>query len=157
MVEIDFDGITYYSNLPTKRIFEIDNDLNYIELKNIGFLFLQSIYNSLGIYDLLRKIKLNLKIEYNLNCLTKLLVFEKILDSWSKKKTFENKEYTYIKNNSNEVVFKYKSRINEITLTYKNEDGTESKKITKEKEIIYWSKKHYEKELHQNKKFIEYL
>ena len=27
----------------------------------------------------------------------------------------------------------------------------------KEKEIIYWSKKHYEKELHQNKKFIEYL
>lgn len=31
--EIDFDGITYYSNLPTKRIFEIDNDMNYIELK----------------------------------------------------------------------------------------------------------------------------
>ena len=31
------------------------------------------------------------------------------------------------------------------------------KKNVKEKEIIYWSKKHYEKELHQNKKFIEYL
>lgn len=351
--EIDFDGITYYSNLPTKRTFEIDNEMNYIELKNIGFLFLQSIYNSLGIYDLLREIKSNSKIEYDLNGLTKLLVFERILDPQSKKKTFENKDkflfpiadsndinqiyrtldvlsenskkiqnrmntkiknssigrntsltyydvtnyffetmygdediyefdenneiikdengepiiakkgfrkkgvskenskgpivqmglfidnngipvshklfpgntqdkttfkdvlendinemnlgkiitvadngmntqenkylivekgngyivsksvkkswksqrdwaledkdYTYIKNNSNEVVFKYKSRINEITLTYKNDDGTKSKKIIKEKEIIYWSKKHYEKELHQNKKFIEYL
>ena len=43
-----------------------------------------------------------------------------------------------IKNSSGEVVFKYKSRINEIELTYKNEDGTKSKKIVKEKEIIYW-------------------
>ena len=351
--EIDFDGITYYSNLPTKKAFEIDNEMNYIELKNIGFLFLQSIYNSLGIYDLLREIKSNSKLEYDLNGLTKLLIFERILDPQSKKKTFENKDkflfqvadsndinqiyrtldvlsenskkiqnrmntkiknssigrntsltyydvtnyffetmygdddtyeldenneiikdendepiivkkgfrkkgvskenskgpivqmglfidnngipvshklfpdntqdkttfknvlendvdemdlgkiivvadngmntqenkylivdkgngyivsksvkkswksqrnwalsednYTYIRNASNEVVFKYKSRINEITLTYKNEDGTKSKKTVKEKEIIYWSKKHYEKELHQNQKFIEYL
>lgn len=351
--EIDFDGITYYSNMPVKRTFEIDNDRNYIELKNIGFLFLQSIYNSLGITELLNRIKSDSKIEYDLNGLTKLLVFERILDPQSKKKTFENrnkylfdvvnsddinqiyrtldvlaenskriqnrmntkiknssigrntsltyydvtnyffetmygdddiyeldenneivkdendnpiivkkgfrkkgvskenskgpivqmglfidnngipvshklfpgntqdkttfkdvlendidemnlgkiitvadngmntqenkyiitekgngyiisksvkkswksqrewaledKDYTYIKNNSNEVVFKYKSRINEITLIYKNEDGTKSTKIVKEKEIIYWSKKHYEKEQNQNKKFIEYL
>ena len=351
--EIDFDGITYYSNLPTKRTFEIDNEMNYIELKNIGFLFLQSIYNSLGIYDLLREIKSNSKIEYDLNGLTKLLVFERILDPQSKKKTFENRnkylfqlvdsddinqiyrtldvlsqnskkiqnrmntkvtnssigrntsltyydvtnyyfetmygdddvyeldenneiikdengnpiivkkgfrkkgvskensdgpivqmglfidnngipvshklfpgntqdkttfknvlekdidemdlgkivvvadngmntqenkylivnkgngyivsksvkkswnsqrewaldenDYNYIRNNSNEVVFKYKSRINEITLTYKNSDGTKSTKTTKEKEIIYWSKKYYDKEVNQNKKFIEYL
>ena len=351
--EINFDGITYYSNLPTKKVFEIDNEMNYIKLKNIGFLFLQSIYNSLGIYDLLREIKSNSKLEYDLNGLTKLLVFERILEPASKRKTFENrdkflfqvvdsndinqiyraldvlsenskkiqnrmntkiknssigrntsltyydvtnyffetmygdddayeldenneiikdengepiivkkgfrkkgvskenskgpivqmglfidnngipvshklfsgntqdkttfknvlendvdemdlgkivvvadngmntqenkylivdkgngyivsksvkrswksqrdwaleeKDYTYIRNASNQVVFKYKSRINEITLTYKNEDGTKSKKIIKEKEIIYWSKKHYEKELHQNQKFIEYL
>ncbi len=32
----------------------------------------------------------------------------------------------------------------------------EDEKI-KEKEIIYWSKKHYERELHQNEKFLEYL
>ncbi len=351
--EIDFDGITYYSNLPTKKVFEINNEMNYIELKNIGFLFLQSIYNSLGIYDLLREIKSNSKLEYDLNGLTKLLVFGRILDPASKKKTFENKDkflfqvvdsddinqiyraldvlsknskkiqnrmntkiknssigrntsltyydvtnyffetmygdddtyeldenneiikdennepiivkkgfrkkgvskenskgpivqmglfidnngipvshklfpgntqdkttfknvlendvdemnlgkiivvadngmntqenkylivekgngyivsksvkkswksqrdwaleekdYTCIRNASNEVVFKHKSRINEITLTYKNEDGTKFKKTIKEKEIIYWSKKHYEKELHQNQKFIEYL
>lgn len=87
------------------------------------------------------------------------IVSKSVKKSWSKLSdwTLEDKDYTYIRNNSNEVVFKYKSRINEITLTYKNEDGTKSTKTVKEKEIIYWSKKHYEKELNQNKKFIEYL
>ena len=65
--------------------------MNYIELKNIGFLFLQSIYNSLGITDFLNIIKSDSKIEYDLNGLTKLLVFERILDPQSKKKTFENR------------------------------------------------------------------
>ena len=351
--EIDFDGITYYSNLPTKKTFEIDNEMNYIELKNIGFLFLQSVYNSLGINQYLTQIKSRSKIEYDLNGLTKLLVFGRILDPQSKKKTFENRgkflfpfvksedinqiyrtldilsenskkiqnrmntkiknssigrvtdltyydvtnyyfetmygdddvyeldenneivkdekgqpiivkkgfrkkgvskegkkepivqmglfidnngipvshklfpgntqdkttfknvlekdvddmdlgrivvvadngmntqenkylivnknngyivsksvkkswkkmgpwaldntDYTEIKNSFGDVVFKYKSRINEIELTYKNEDGTKSKRKVKEKEIIYWSKKHYEKEVNQNRKFIEYL
>lgn len=79
--------------------------------------------------------------------------------SWTKMGSWalDDNDYTKIKNASGEVVFKYKSRINEIELTYKNADGTKSKKKIKEKEIIYWSKKHYEKELHQNKKFIEYL
>ena len=351
--EIDFDGITYYSNMPVKKTFEIDNDKNYIELRNIGFLFLQSIYKSLGINQFLNQIKSTSKIEYDLNGLVKLYVFNRILNPSSKLKAFENKNkylfpitscenekdiykpldvlakyskkiqnrmntkiskssigrnteltyydvtnyyfetmygdddiyeldengeikkdskdnpiikekgfrkkgvskenrkepivqmglfidnngipvshklfpgntqdkttfknvlendvdemnlgrivivadngmntqenkylivdknngyivsksvkkswtklrefaldddgYSEIKNSCGEVVFKYKSRINEITLTYKNEDGTKSSKTVKEKEIIYWSKKHYEKELHQNKKFIEYL
>lgn len=87
------------------------------------------------------------------------IVSKGVKKSWTKigPWALEDKDYTEIKNSSGEVVFKYKSRINEIELTYKNEDGTKSKKIGKEKEIIYWSKKHYEKELHQNKKFIEYL
>ena len=87
------------------------------------------------------------------------IVSKSVKKSWTKigPWALEDKDYTEIKNSTGEVVFKYKSRINEIELTYKNSDGTKSKKIVKEKEIIYWSKKHYEKELHQNKKFIEYL
>ncbi len=87
------------------------------------------------------------------------IVSKSVKKSWTKIGPFalENKDYTEIKNASGEVVFKYKSRINEIKLTYKNPDGTKSKKTIKEKEIVYWSKKHYEKEVHQNKKFIEYL
>jgi len=351
--ELNFDGLTYSTKTPKQKVFEFDNDQNYIELKNIGFMFLNSIYSQLGIDDVLIKVKSDSKIEYDLNGLTKLFVFGRILEPQSKKKTFENKDkylfpvtthedeitmyraldvlsenskkiqnrmntkiknssigrvtnltyydvtnyffetmygdddiyeldenneivkdeqgnpiivkkgfrkkgvskenakglivqmglfidnngipvshklfpgntqdkttfknvlendvdemdlgrivvvadngmntqenkylitekgngyivsksvkkswtkigpwalenkdYTEIKNSSNEVVFKYKSRINEIELTYKNPDGTKSKKTIKEKEIVYWSKKHYEKELHQNKKFIEYL
>lgn len=351
--KIDFDGIYYTNKLPEKRTFEIDNDKNCIELKNIGYFFIESIFNNLGIYDLLREIKSNSKIEYDLVGLTKLYVFNRILNPSSKLKAFEsrndylfpitscesdkeiykpldildkyskqiqnrmntkikkssigrNTELTYYdvtnyyfetmygddeiyetdeegnikldkkgtpviiepgfrkkgvsKENRNEPIvqmglyidnnglpvsyklfpgntqdkttfknvleneldemnlgrivvvanngmntqenkylitykgngyivsksvkkswtklkewaledkdyikqenssgvttFKYKSRINEIELVYKNEDGTKSKKIVKEKEIIYWSKKHYDKEVFQNKKFIEYL
>lgn len=87
------------------------------------------------------------------------IVSKSVKKSWTKLRDFalDSDGYSEIKNSSGEVVFKYKSRINEITLTYKNEDGTKLSKTVKEKEIIYWSKKHYEKELHQNKKFIEYL
>lgn len=87
------------------------------------------------------------------------IVSKSVKKSWTKigPWALEDKDYTEIKNKSGQVVFKYKSRINEIEITYKNADGSKSKKITKEKEIVYWSKKHYEKELHQNRKFIEYL
>ena len=87
------------------------------------------------------------------------IVSKSVKKSWKKMGPWalDNTDYTEIKNSFGEVVFKYKSRINEIELTYKNEDGTKSKRKAKEKEIIYWSKKHYEKEVNQNKKFIEYL
>lgn len=351
--ELNFDGLTYSTKTLTRNVFEFDNNQNYIELKNIGYFFLNDFFEKLGINNVLNRIKSDSRIEYDLNGLTKLLVFGRILEPQSKKKTFENKDkylfpvttcddlndiykvldvldknskkiqnrintkiknssigrvtnltyydvtnyyfetmygdddiyeldenheivkdekgkpiivkkgfrkngvskenskgpivqmglfidnngipvshklfpgntqdkttfknvlendvdemnlgrivvvadngmntqenkylitekgngyivsksvkkswtkigpwaledkdYTEIKNSSKEVVFKYKSRINEIELVYKNPDGTKSKKTIKEKEIVYWSKKHYEKELHQNKKFIEYL
>ena len=87
------------------------------------------------------------------------IVSKSVKKSWKSQREWalDEKDYKVITNKNKEVVFKYKSRINEITLTYKNGDGTKSTKKVKEKEIIYWSKKHYEKELHQNKKFIEYL
>ena len=87
------------------------------------------------------------------------IVSKSVKKSWKNMREFalENNGYTEIKNDLKETTFKYKSRINEIKLTYKNADGTKKTKVIKEKEIIYWSKKHYEKEVSQNKKFIEYL
>ena len=87
------------------------------------------------------------------------IVSKSVKRSWTKigPWAMDNDGYTEIRNSSGEVVFKYKSRINEIELVYKNHDGTKTKKTVKEKEIIYWSKKHYERESQQNKKFIEYL
>lgn len=351
--EIDFDGITYTSKINHQKKFLIDDEHNYIELKNIGYFFLNSIYQSLGIGEILNKTKSDSRIKYDLNGITKLLVFDRILHPSSKKKAFEQKDeymfpiteceeleniykaldvldakskaiqmrmntkikkssigrntdltyydvtnyyfetmygdediyeldedgnilkdskdkpiikepgfrkkgvskenrkepivqmglfidnnglpvsfktfpgntqdkttfrnvletdveemnlgkvvvvadngmntqenkflildqgngyivsksvkkswtklgpwalddsdYTTITNSFGEVVFKYKSRINEIKLTYKNKDGVKASKVVKEKEIIYWSKKHYDREVIQNQKFIEYL
>ncbi len=70
----------------------------------------------------------------------------------------DNSGYYNIKGSNNGIVFKYKSRIIERTISYTDkETGIKHSKKIKEKEIIYWSKKHYERELHQNEKFIEYL
>ena len=87
------------------------------------------------------------------------IVSKSVKRSWKSQREWalDENDYKVITDKNNEVVFKYKSRINEITLTYKNTDGTKSTKKIKEKEIIYWSKKHYEREFNQNKKFIEYL
>jgi transposase len=49
--------------------------------------------------------------------------------------------------------FKVKSMIRERVI--KDEFG--KKKTIKEKLVCYWSKKHYDKEVHENEKFIEYL
>jgi len=49
--------------------------------------------------------------------------------------------------------FKVKSKIR--TRKIKDEDGREME--IKEKLICYWSKKHYDKEVHENAKFIDYL
>lgn len=59
--------------------------------KNIGYIFLNQIYNELGIDALLNRIKSDSKMEYDLNGLTKLFVFGRILNPQSKKKTFKNK------------------------------------------------------------------
>lgn len=87
------------------------------------------------------------------------IVSKSVKKSWTKLRDWalDDNEYIHTKNKFMETTFKYKSRINEIKLTYKNQDGTKSTKTIKEKEIIYWSKKHYNREVLQNEKFIEYL
>lgn len=87
------------------------------------------------------------------------IVSKSVKKSWKELRDWalDNADYTEMKNSLGQVIFKYKSSAKEIELIYKNADGTKSKKKIKEKTIIYWSKKHYEKELHQNQKFIEYL
>ncbi|MDR2571340.1 MAG: IS1634 family transposase [Oscillospiraceae bacterium] len=61
--------------------------------------------------------------------------------------------YDYTYNKQNEMVFKSKSRKYKRRL----EDQDGNSVTIFEKEIIFWSKKHYERELRQNEKFIEYL
>ena len=61
--EIDFDGLKYTSKKEVKNVFEFDNDQNYIELKNIGYLFLNSLFNELGINEVLNRKKNDSRIK----------------------------------------------------------------------------------------------
>lgn len=89
------------------------------------------------------------------------IISKSVKKSWSQMSDWvtNDNDYTSIRNSLGEIVFKYKSRIYERTLKSKEKDenGKNKEIKVKEKEIIYWSKKHYEREYHQNIKFLEYL
>ena len=94
--ELKIDGLDPYEFRARAKLYSNSlyskSDYSYLNPRNIGYFFLESIYNNLGIYDLLREIKSNSKIEYDLNGLVKLFVFDRILDPSSKLKTFKNKD-----------------------------------------------------------------
>ena len=61
---------------------------------------------------------------------------------------------------SNDVVFKSKSRIVQKIVkssTEKDERGRYKKIITKEKQVVFWSKKFYDKEMRDHQKFTDYM
>ena len=54
----------------------------------MGYKFLESVYEDLGISQAIRLLKSRSKIEYDVDGILKLLVFNRILDPKSKKKCF---------------------------------------------------------------------
>ena len=127
--ELNFDGLTYENcELKVKNIFEFDNDQHYVEFKNIGYFFLNSIFNQLGITDVLNRIKNDSKIEYDLVGLVKLLVFERILNPASKKRTYENKDkYIFSVVDSNQIKEIYRS----LDVLDKNSEKIQNRMNTK--------------------------
>lgn len=57
---------------------------------NVGYLFLKHIYYSLGIDKICSKISSKYKIDYNLNEILSMLVFERIISPGSKKSSLED-------------------------------------------------------------------
>lgn len=75
-------------------ILEVDkeNDLScYCAPKNIGYFLLDGLYDGLGIYEVLNLHKSRSKIKYDINGLTKLLIFGRVLSPDSKLKTHKSK------------------------------------------------------------------
>jgi hypothetical protein len=78
--------------------------------KNIGYFFLDSLYDSLGIYDVLSLAKSRSGIEYDLNGLAKLLVFGRALEPGSKQMTFKGRdEYLFPVANSENLIEIYRT------------------------------------------------
>ena len=78
-------------NLNTKPIDEFNSK------KNLGYVILKNIYNELDIFSFLNEKNKNLKINYRLNDIFKLLVFSRILYPDSKLATYNNKDIFFDK------------------------------------------------------------
>jgi transposase len=78
--------------------------------KNLGYFILDSLYDQLGIYDVLNLQKSRGKIEYDLNGIAKLLVFGRVLWPDSKKTTYEQKEnYLFDVTSSDNLIHIYRA------------------------------------------------
>ena len=81
-------------NLPPKLTINTKKQLenNSINRKNFGYAVLSKIYHELELDKFFINRQRHLNIKYSLNNIVKLLVFSRILNPSSKKKTFENKD-----------------------------------------------------------------
>jgi hypothetical protein len=100
---------------PVRNRVVIEYDLEkeddcFSDPKNIGYFLLDAIYDTLGIYDVLNKHKSMTKIEYDLNGLSKLLVFGRVLNPDSKVETFNTrKEYAFDVTSSDNLIEIYRA------------------------------------------------
>ena len=65
--------------------------------KNLGYVALSKIYHDLGIHTFLKNRQRHTKSGYDANAIMKLLIFSRLLEPGSKKKSFENKEMFFEK------------------------------------------------------------
>jgi transposase len=85
------------SEVPEESVLTISLDKNnpadcFSNPKNIGYFLLDSLYDKLGIYDVLNLHKSRSKIKYDLNGLAKLLVFGRVLNPDSKSATWQERD-----------------------------------------------------------------
>ena len=78
--------------------------------KNAGYFLLDSLYDALGIYDVLNLEKSRSRTEFDLNGLTKLLVFGRVFDPASKLATWHSMErYLFAVASSDKLIEVYRS------------------------------------------------
>ncbi len=80
--------------LEDSPLFKLKIDLTQISnktTKNIGYIFLESIYNELNIPSFIKDYSNSYNFNYDLNDILKLLIFSRAINPSSKKKTFESK------------------------------------------------------------------
>lgn len=85
----------------TKRLKEekkepLNIDLNKLQTLdkrpvNYGYVFLERLYNKIGLSDFVKNYQKRLKCQYDLDDILKLMVFSRCLNPGSKKKAYENK------------------------------------------------------------------
>lgn len=100
------DPIAHFKEIAKARNSEeinklLINHLNTIEIeensvnKNLGYCVLKKLYKELGLEELLKDVKANSKIKYNLNDIFSMLVYMRIIKPGSKKNSYENRNMLF--------------------------------------------------------------
>ena len=84
-VKIDFD----------EKVLSSDDLVSSSNLRNIGYFFLQAVYNDLGIADFFKKVTAGSRITYDPDTVNRFLTYARILDPASKLSTFEHLDRYY--------------------------------------------------------------
>jgi transposase len=131
-----------------------DENICYSAPKNIGYFLLDSLYDKLGIYDVLNKHKSMTKIEYDLNGIAKILVFGRALCPDSKAETFREKDqYAFDVTSSDSLIEIYraldcmdeKSEAIQKRMNYKIKNG-----IGRNTDICFYDVTNYYFEIDEN-------
>ena len=84
-----------YKDLPAQEkgitTLTIKNPAAVLNAKNIGYFFIENLFNKLGVSDVIRRHKSDNRLDYDILGIVKLLVFGRVLEPKSKKATFERK------------------------------------------------------------------
>ena len=122
--------------------------------KNIGYLFLDGLYDSLGIYDVLNKHKSQSKIIYDLNGLTKILIFGRSLAPESKCETWNARnDYVFNVVASDTLIEVYRALdvINETAGQIQNRMDFKIKRgIGRDQDVCYYDVTNYWFEIDDN-------
>ena len=118
---------------------------NTDDRKNLGYSILKKIYNELDFSSFFRTIQRKLKIEYNLNSIFSLLVFNRILHPSSKKKAFDSKDRFFEKYEfSLEDIYKSLTFFNKYSLRLqKHLNDQVVKKYGRDDNIAYYDVTNY--------------
>ena len=113
--------------------------------KNIGFLYLLSIYNSLNLDSLFDKYLEETKIKYDLNKINQFLVFSRILSPLSKKDSLDKKDnYLYKFDDELHDIYRSLSDLDKLSNQIQAKIYKSSTKLTKrDTSILYYDCTNY--------------
>ena len=84
--------LTQQKKEDSTQTIDVDYDkLQTKSLDNYGYVFLERLYNKIGLSSFMKNYQDKVKCQYNLDNILKLMVFSRCLNPASKKKTYENK------------------------------------------------------------------
>lgn len=129
----------------------------FLEVKNLGYIYIDEIYKSLGIDKYLNKVLKDSKVEYELSNITKLLTYGRILNPETKIKTlYTNANYHFsILGNKKPLVKEHVYRTLDILSKHSMEIqrlvyNNSRKMINRNEDIIFYDLTNYYFETKQN-------